>query len=119
MIVYLICVVLLVIILLAINLFIAAHMPDTEKLSPFECGMQPVYGQTRAPFTIQYYLVGLLFIVFDLEVSLLYPLGSYLAGVNVYGFAIAALFYIILTIGFVVEIASGALHFTDQRAAIH
>ena len=118
MIVFLGIVVILICVFFAANLTLAQSADDAEKVSPFECGMMPIYGQTRAPFTIQYYLVGLLFLVFDLEVSLLYPLGSYLEHVGIYGYTIAAFFYIILTIGFIVEIASGALHFTDQRAAI-
>lgn len=105
----------LIAVLLVANLLLAVHIPDNEKLSPYECGYAPVYGQTRSPFTIQYYLVGLLFLIFDLEVSLLYPLGACLTELSLYGFIVATIFYVVLTLGFVVEIASGALHFTDQR----
>lgn len=107
----------IVVVFFAANLLLAVHLPDNEKLSPYECGYAPIYGQTRSPFTIQYYLVGLLFLIFDLEVSLLYPLGACLNDLSIYGFAVAGLFYVVLTLGFVVEIASGALHFTDQRAS--
>ena len=93
----------LVVILLILNVLLAAHRPDTEKATAYECGFSPVYGQTRAPFSIQYYLVGILFLIFDLEVLLLYPLAVTLYNVSVYGFVIAIIFFTVLTIGFVYE----------------
>ena len=56
----------LVVILLMANVLLAAHRPDAEKVTAYECGFSPIYGQTRAPFSIQYYLVGILFLIFDL-----------------------------------------------------
>jgi NADH:ubiquinone oxidoreductase subunit 3 (subunit A) len=75
-------------------------------------------GQTRAPFSIAYYLVGILFLVFYLEVILLYPLAVTLYEVSAYGFWTAMAFFGVLTLGFVFEIGSGALHFTDQRSSV-
>jgi NADH:ubiquinone oxidoreductase subunit 3 (subunit A) len=80
--------------------------------------VSPIYGQTRAPFNIQYYLVGILFLIFDLEILLLYPYAVSAYQVGTYGFIIAMLFFVVLTLGFVYEIGSGALYFTDQRSAI-
>lgn len=57
----------LVAILLMANVLLAVHKPDAEKVTPYECGFSPVYGQTRAPFSIQYYLVGILFLIFALH----------------------------------------------------
>jgi NADH:ubiquinone oxidoreductase subunit 3 (subunit A) len=108
----------LVAILLLLNVLLAAHRPDSEKVTPYECGFSPVYGQTRAPFSIQYYLVGMLFMVFDIEILLFYPLAVTLYQVSTYGFVIGILFFSVLTVGFVYELGKGALYFTDQRSAI-
>ena len=105
-------------ILLMLNDLLAVHKPDTEKVSAYECGFSPVYGQTRAPFSIQYYLVGILFLLFDLEILLLYPLATSLYQVGSYGFVVAILFFLVLTLGFMFEWGKGALYFTDQRSAI-
>lgn len=109
----------LVIILLMANVLLAAHRPDAEKVTPYECGFSPVYGQTRAPFSIQYYLVGILFLIFDLEILLLYPVRVTLYNVSTYGFWIRIIFFTVLTLGFVYELGKGALYFTDQRSAIN
>ena len=108
----------LVAILLLLNVLLAAHRPDSEKVTPYECGFSPVYGQTRAPFSIQYYLVGMLFKEFDIEILLFYPLAVTLYQVSTYGFVIGILFFSVLTVGFVYELGKGALYFTDQRSAI-
>jgi NADH:ubiquinone oxidoreductase subunit 3 (subunit A) len=105
-------------ILLMLNVLLAVHKPDTEKVTPYECGFSPVYGQTRAPFSIQYYLVGILFLIFDLEILLFYPLAVTLYQVSGYGFTVAVIFFVVLTVGFVYEFGKGALYFTDQRSAI-
>ena len=55
----------LVLILLGLNLLLSTHNPDPEKVSPFECGFISIYGQTRIPFHIQFYLVAILFLIFD------------------------------------------------------
>lgn len=109
----------LVAILLILNVLFAAHRPDTEKVSAYECGFSIIYGQTRAPFSIQYYLVGMLFMVFDLEILLLYPYRVVAYQVGLYGFIVAIIFFIILTLGFVYELGRGALYFTDYRSAIN
>jgi len=109
----------LVVILLMTNVLLAAHRPDTEKVTAYECGFSPIYGQTRAPFSIQYYLVGILFLIFDLEILLMYPIAVTLYSVSIYGFWIAIIFFTVLTLGFVYEIGTGVLYFTDQRSAIN
>jgi NADH:ubiquinone oxidoreductase subunit 3 (subunit A) len=106
-------------VLLVVNVLRAAHRPDTEKVTAYECGFSPIYGQTRAPFSIQYYLVGILFLIFDLEILLLYPIAVTLYNVSSYGFWIAVIFFTVLTLGFVFELGKGALYFTDQRSAIN
>jgi NADH:ubiquinone oxidoreductase subunit 3 (subunit A) len=99
----------LIAVLLFLNFLLAASNPDAEKLSIYECGFTPVYGQTRSTFHINFYVVAIFFLVFDLEIVLLYPLSVVLNQVGLYGFAIAVVFFIVLTIGFVMEISSGAL----------
>jgi len=99
----------LAILLLALNLLLAAHKPDEAKVSAYECGFSPVYGQTRSTFQIHFFKVALLFLIFDLEVLLLYPLAVTLYQVSVFGFSVALLFFIVLTIGFILEIGSGAI----------
>nr|UHB41914.1 NADH dehydrogenase subunit 3 [Apiotrichum gamsii] len=119
MIIILIFVPILVAILLILNVLLSASRPDSEKVSVYECGFSAIFGQTRSPFSIQYYLVGILFLVFDLEILLLYPLAVTLYDVSVYGFVVAMIFFTVLTLGFVYEIGSGALYFTDQRSSIN
>ena len=100
-------------ILLALNFFLAVHRPDEAKVSAYECGFSPVYGQTRSTFQVHFFLVGLLFLVFDLEILLLFPIAVTLYNVSIFGFAIAIIFFIVLTIGFVLEIGSGAIKLTS------
>ena len=108
----------LTIALLGLNVLLAVHRPDESKVSAYECGFSPIYGQTRSPFYIQFYNVAMLFLVFDLEILLLFPIAVTLYQVSTYGFWIAMLFFAVLTIGFVYEIGSGILKFTDQRSSL-
>jgi len=105
----------LTMILLALNLVFAVHRPDSEKITAYECGFSAI-PQTRSPFSIQFYVVAILFLVFDLELVLIYPFATTLYQIGSYGFWIVILFFSILTIGFVYEIGSGALKFTITRA---
>ncbi len=99
--------------LLAINVLLAPHRPDEFKVSAYECGYSPVKGQTRSNFQIHFYVVAMLFLVFDLEILLLFPIAVTLYQVSTFGFSIAIIFFIVLTIGFVLEIGSGAIALTD------
>jgi NADH:ubiquinone oxidoreductase subunit 3 (subunit A) len=105
----------LVAVLLGLNLLLAVNKPDLEKLSSYECGMSVVSGQTRNPFSISYYLVCILFLIFDLEIALVFPIAVSLGVVNSYGFWIALLFLAMLTAGFVYELGKGAIKFTNHR----
>jgi NADH-ubiquinone oxidoreductase chain 3 len=95
--------------LLALNLLLAPHKPDEAKVSIYECGFQTIPGQTRSTFQIHFYIVGLLFLIFDLEILLLFPIAVCLYQVSIFGFSVAIIFFIVLTIGFVLEIGSGAI----------
>lgn len=105
----------LTLILLLVNLLLAVHRPDSEKVTPYECGFSPVYGQTRNPFSIQFYLVGILFLVFDLEILLTYPYAVNVYETSHYGFWIVMFFFFVLAVGFVYEFGKGALYFTSAR----
>ena len=96
-------------ILLALNLLLAPKQPYEAKVSAYECGFSPVYGQTRNVFYINFYLVAMLFLVFDLEILLLFPIALTLYNVSIFGFSIALIFFVILTIGFILEIGSGVI----------
>ena len=100
-------------VLLALNVLLAPHRPDESKVSAYECGFSPVYGQTRSTFQIHFYLVGMLFLIFDLEILLLFPIAVTLYQVSTFGFCIALIFFIVLTIGFVLEIGSGAIQLSN------
>ena len=102
-------------ILLALNILLAPHKPDESKVSAYECGFSPVYGQTRSTFQIHFYIVAMLFLIFDLEILLLFPIAVTLYQVSFFGFSVALIFFIILTIGFVLEIGSGAIKITSYN----
>ena len=103
----------LAIALLALNFLLATHKPDEAKVSQYECGFNAIEGQTRSTFQIHFYIVGLLFLVFDLEILLLMPIGVTLYQVSTFGFSVAIIFFIVLTIGFVLEIGSGAISLSN------
>jgi len=118
MLVFFIFVPVLVAILLLANSLLAVSRPDAQKQSSYECGFEVLSGQTRTNFTVQYYLVGILFLIFDLEIAVLYPLSVTLYSVSSYGYSIGIVFLLLLTVGFVYEWGKGALRFTDRRSAI-
>ena len=99
--------------LLALNFLLASHKPDEAKVSQYECGFNAIEGQTRSTFQVHFYIVGLLFLVFDLEILLLMPIGVTLYQVSTFGFSVAIIFFIVLTIGFVLEIGSGAISLSN------
>ena len=103
----------LAVILLALNLLLGPSRPDESKVSPYECGFSTIYGQTRSEFNIHFYIVAMLFLVFDLEILLLFPLATVLYQVSTFGLSIGIIFFIVLTIGFVLEIGSGAISISN------
>ena len=107
----------LALLLLGLNILLAPNRPDESKVSPYECGFSVIQGQTRSVFHIHFYLVSMLFLIFDLEILLLFPLAVSLYQVNVFGFSVAILFFFVLTIGFVLEIGSGAISITEAKEA--
>ena len=106
------------IILLALNILLAPHAPYEAKVSAYECGYNAIPGQTRSTFQIQFYLVAILFLVFDLEILLLFPIAVSLYQVGTFGFSVALIFFVVLTIGFILEIGSGAISLIDQKTGL-
>jgi NADH-ubiquinone oxidoreductase chain 3 len=104
----------LAVLLLGLNLLFAVNKPNEAKESVYECGFNAVYGQTRSTFQIHFFIVALLFLVFDLEILLLFPIALTLYQVSMFGFSVALIFFIVLTIGFVLEIGSGAIKVTSS-----
>ena len=90
------------------NFLVAKRNPDPEKSDAFESGF-PQFGDSRMKFDIRFYLVTLLFIIFDLEVTFLFPWAITLGTIGIFGFWSMMLFLAILTIGFIYEWKKGAL----------
>lgn len=89
-------------------LVVAPRKPDPEKLSAYECGFEP-FGDARRRFDVRFYLVAILFIIFDLEVAFLFPWAVSLAKIGWFGFLSMMGFLGVLTVGFVYEWRKGAL----------
>ena len=94
--------------LMASALILAVRKPDPEKLSAYECGFN-AFDDARMKFDVRFYLVAILFIIFDLEVAFLFPWAISLKEVGVFGFWSMMIFLGVLTIGFIYEWRKGAL----------
>jgi NADH-ubiquinone oxidoreductase chain 3 len=108
----------LTIILLFINLVLAPHNSYQEKDSVFECGFHSFLGQNRTQFSITFFVFALLFLLFDLEILLVYPfiVSTYVN--DIYGLIIMLLFFILLTLGFVYELGKNALKIDSRQTFI-
>ena len=93
---------------IALNFLFAPRNPDPEKLSAYECGFE-AFGDSRMEFDVRFYLVAILFIIFDLEIAFLFPWAISLGNIGSLGFWSMMIFLFILTIGFVYEWKKGAL----------
>ena len=91
-----------------LSFILAKQKPDSEKLSAYECGFE-AFSDARAKFDVRFYLVAILFIIFDLEVAFLFPWAVALGDIGVAGFWSMVLFLAVLTVGFVYEWKKGAL----------
>ncbi len=87
---------------------VAPNRPDTEKLSPYECGFE-AFEDARMKFDVRYYLVAILFILFDLEIAFLFPWAIVLEEIGLAGFLAMVVFLGILVVGFAYEWMKGAL----------
>jgi NADH-quinone oxidoreductase subunit A len=94
--------------LLVVPFLIAYKQPDPEKLSAYECGFN-AFDDARMKFDVRYYLVAILFIIFDLEVTFLFPWAVAFGKIGVFGFWSMMVFLAVLTVGFIYEWKKGAL----------
>ena len=93
---------------IVINYLAAPSNPDPEKLSAYECGFEP-FQDSRMEFDVRFYLVAILFIIFDLEIAFLFPWAISLGNIGILGFSSMMIFLFILTVGFMYEWKKGAL----------
>jgi NADH-ubiquinone oxidoreductase chain 3 len=105
----------LALILLIISIALSPHNPYQEKNSAFECGFHSFLGQNRTQFSISFFIFALLFLLFDLEILLVYPyiVSAYTNGI--YGLIIMLVFFFILTLGFVFELGKNALKIDSRQ----
>jgi NADH-ubiquinone oxidoreductase chain 3 len=101
--------------LLIINILLAQHNPYQEKDSAFECGYHSFLGQNRTQFSISFFIFALLFLVFDLEIILIYPYSVSGYNNDIYGLSIVIFFFTILTIGFIFELGKNALTIDSRQ----
>jgi NADH-ubiquinone oxidoreductase chain 3 len=101
--------------LLVINLIFSPHNSYQEKDSAFECGFHSFLGQNRTQFSISFFIFALLFLLFDLEILLIYPyvVSAYFNGL--YGLIIMLVFFIVLTLGFAFELGKNALKIESKQ----
>jgi NADH-quinone oxidoreductase subunit A len=93
---------------LALGRLIGPHRPDAKKLSPYECGFE-AFEDARMKFDVRFYLIAILFILFDLEIAFLFPWAIVLKEIGTFGFVSMMIFLAILVVGFVYEWMKGAL----------
>lgn len=107
----------LAIILLGVNLIFAPHNPYEEKDSAFECGFHSFLGQNRSEFSISFFIFALLFLLFDLEILLVYPyiVSAYVNGI--FGLIIMLIFFLVLTLGFAFELGKNALTIESRQTS--
>ncbi len=91
-----------------VNFALSPKNPDPEKLSAYECGFE-AFNDSRMEFDVRFYLVAILFIIFDLEIAFLFPWAISLGKIGIFGFISMMIFLFILTIGFIYEWKKGAL----------
>ncbi|HCM84162.1 MAG TPA: NADH-quinone oxidoreductase subunit A [Rhodospirillaceae bacterium] len=94
--------------MLLANAFLAPAKPDVNKNAPYECGFE-AFSDARNKFDVRFYLVSILFIIFDLEIAFLFPWAITLGKTAMFGFTSMVIFLVILTIGFLYEWKKGAL----------
>ena len=94
--------------MIAAGTVLGPHRPDSEKLSPYECGFE-AFEDARMKFDVRYYLIAILFILFDLEIAFLFPWAVVLPDIGMFGFLSMLLFLLILVVGFIYEWKKGAL----------
>jgi len=96
------------VVFISIGRVLGPHKPDSDKLAPYECGFE-AFEDSRMKFDVRYYLIAILFIIFDLEIAFLFPWAVSLKEIGLFGFMAMAMFLGVLVIGFIYEWKKGAL----------
>jgi NADH-ubiquinone oxidoreductase chain 3 len=109
----------LAILLLAVNLLLAPHNPYQEKDSVFECGFHSFLGQNRTQFSVSFFIFGLLFLLFDLEILLVYPYSVSSYTNDIYCLVIMMVFFVLLTLGFIFELGKNALTIESRQTSFN
>ena len=112
---FLIFIIILSVLLLLINFIFAKHNPYMEKKTAFECGFHSFLGQNRTQFSISFFIFALLFLLFDLEILLVYPYTITAYDNSIYGLIIMLVFFILLTVGLIFELGKKALNINSKQ----
>ena len=96
-------------IILGLSFILAIQNPDPEKTSAYECGFEP-FEDARNKFDVRFYIVAILFLIFDIEVAFLFPWAVSASTLGIYGYCAITLFLVILVLGFIYEVVRGALN---------
>ena len=113
--IYILIITILAILLLLINFIFSYHKPYLEKKTAFECGFHSFLGQNRTQFSISFFIFGLLFLLFDLEIFLIYPYTISAYDNGVYGLTIMLIFFILITVGLIFELGKKALNISSRQ----
>jgi NADH-quinone oxidoreductase subunit A len=100
---------LLATVIFALSFLLAIQAPDAEKTSSYECGFEP-FGDARNRFDVRFYVVAILFLIFDVEIAFLFPWATTLATTGLSSYGIVVAFLVLLTLGFLYEVRKGALN---------
>ncbi len=106
----------LALLFLLINFVFAPHNPYQEKYSIFECGFHSFLGQNRMQFGIKFFIVAILYLIFDIEILVIYPFAMSMNINNIYGLSLLLIFIFILTAGFVFELGKNALKIDSRQS---
>lgn len=116
---YVILIMIVSFVLLLINFMLASHNPYMEKKTAFECGFHSFLGQNRTQFTISFFIFALLFLLFDLEILLIYPYTISAYNNSSYGLVIMLIFFVLLTGGLVFELGKKALSIYSKQNSLY
>ena len=111
-------VLILTLLFLVLNFVLAPHNPYQEKYSIFECGFHSFLGQNRTQFGIKFFIFGLVYLLLDLEILVIYPFGVSEYDNGIYGLIVVLIFTGIITIGFVFELGKNALKIDSRQSVI-
>jgi NADH-ubiquinone oxidoreductase chain 3 len=113
--IYILIITIISILLLLINFIFSYHKPYLEKKTAFECGFHSFLGQNRTQFSISFFIFGILFLLFDLEILLIYPYTISAYDNGIYGLLIMLLFFILITVGLIFELGKKALNISSKQ----